>query len=162
MKIFALLAVFSLLSMVLARAESLYDIKIKDIDGQDTSLAPYKGKVLLIVNVASHCGFTPQYTALEAAYQTNQASGLVVLGFPATSSPARSRAPTRKSNSFAPANTASPSPCLTNSRSMARTGIRCMRPWPARPPPFPATSGGTSRNSSSAATAGSSSVSNPR
>jgi glutathione peroxidase len=82
MKIFALLAVFSLLSMVLARAESLYDIKIKDIDGKDTSLAPYKGKVLLIVNVASKCGFTPQYTALEAAYHTNQANGLVVLGFP--------------------------------------------------------------------------------
>jgi glutathione peroxidase len=82
MKIFALLAVFSLLSMVLGRAESLYDIKIKDIDGKDTSLAPYKGKVLLVVNVASHCGYTPQYAALEAAYLTNQANGLVVLGFP--------------------------------------------------------------------------------
>ena len=82
MKIFALLAAFSVLSMVLGRAESLYDIKIKDIDGKDTSLAPYKGKVLLIVNVASHCGYTPQYAALEAAYQTNQANGLVVLGFP--------------------------------------------------------------------------------
>ena len=61
---------------------SIYDIPVKDISGKDTSLAPYKGKVLLIVNVASKCGFTPQYTGLEAVYEKYKDKGLVILGFP--------------------------------------------------------------------------------
>ena len=63
-------------------AESIYDIPLKDIDGKDTSLKPYQGKVMLIVNVASKCGFTPQYAALEALYRKYKDQGLVVLGFP--------------------------------------------------------------------------------
>jgi len=63
-------------------ADSIYDIPLKDIDGKNTSLKPYKGNVLLIVNVASKCGFTPQYTALEAIYQKYKGQGLAVLGFP--------------------------------------------------------------------------------
>ena len=82
MKLFALLTVLAVLQMVAAQAQSLYDIKLKDIDQKDTSLAAYKGKVLLIVNVASHCGYTPQYEALEAAYQKYKNQGLVILGFP--------------------------------------------------------------------------------
>ena len=82
MKIFALIAAVSLFQMVTAHAQSIYDIKVKDIDGNETSLAPYKGRVLLIVNVASHCGFTPQYKALEATYLTNKDQGFAVLGFP--------------------------------------------------------------------------------
>ena len=82
MKTLAMLAVLALLQTVAARAGDLYDIKLKDIDGKDATLAPYKGKVLLIVNVASHCGFTPQYKALEAVYQKYKDQGLVVLGFP--------------------------------------------------------------------------------
>jgi glutathione peroxidase len=61
---------------------SLYDIPLKDINGKDTSLKEYKGKVLLIVNVASKCGNTPQYAGLEALYEKNKDKGLVVLGFP--------------------------------------------------------------------------------
>ena len=63
-------------------AGSLYDVPLKDIDGKDATLKPYAGKVLLVVNVASHCGFTPQYTALEAVYKKYDPQGLVVAGFP--------------------------------------------------------------------------------
>ena len=63
-------------------AGSIYDIPVKDIDGKDTTLAAYKGKVVLIVNVASKCGFTPQYKNLEAVYQKYKDQGFVVLGFP--------------------------------------------------------------------------------
>jgi len=65
-----------------ARAGSLYDIPLKDIDGNDTTLGAYKGKVLLIVNVASKCGFTKQYTGLEEISRKYADQGLVVLGFP--------------------------------------------------------------------------------
>ena len=60
----------------------LYDIPLKDINAKDTSLKAYKGKVLLVVNVASKCGFTPQYKGLESLHQKYQEKGLAVLGFP--------------------------------------------------------------------------------
>ena len=62
---------------------SLYDIPVHTITGENSSLADYRGKVLLIVNVASKCGLTPQYDALEKLYGRFKNSGLVVLGFPA-------------------------------------------------------------------------------
>jgi glutathione peroxidase len=61
---------------------SIYDFKVKSIDGEDLSLGEYKGKVLLIVNTASKCGFTPQYEGLNALYKELKGQGLVVLGFP--------------------------------------------------------------------------------
>ena len=61
---------------------SLYEISLKTLDGTDTTLAPYKGDILLIVNVASRCGFTKQYKALEQLYRDYQADGVQVLGFP--------------------------------------------------------------------------------
>jgi len=67
---------------VVTRAESLYQIPVKDIDGKDTSLNAYKGKVLLVVNVASKCGLTPQYKGLEAAQEKYKDKGFTVLGFP--------------------------------------------------------------------------------
>jgi glutathione peroxidase len=59
-----------------------FDFSATDIDGQPRDLSAYKGKVLLIVNVASKCGFTPQYTGLEKLWKDYQDRGLVVLGFP--------------------------------------------------------------------------------
>jgi glutathione peroxidase len=61
---------------------SVYDFSARDIDGNERSLADYRGKTLLIVNVASKCGFTPQYTGLEALWQADRDKGLMVLGFP--------------------------------------------------------------------------------
>ena len=81
MKSIALLT--ALLCAHVAFAESkLYEIPLKDIDGKDTSLKAYSGKVLLVVNVASRCGHTPQYAGLETLQGKYKDQGFTVLGFP--------------------------------------------------------------------------------
>src|SRR3954467_4892715 len=65
-----------------AKASPL-DFKMKDIDGKEVNLADYKGKVVMLVNVASKCGFTPQYKGLEALYEKYKEQGFVIVGFPA-------------------------------------------------------------------------------
>src|SRR5262245_45551447 len=83
MKILALLvALFAAQFAFAESAASLFDIPLKDIDGQNTSLKKYKGQVLLVVNVASQCGYTPQYKALEATYKKYRSRGFAILGFP--------------------------------------------------------------------------------
>jgi glutathione peroxidase len=62
--------------------ETVYDYKVKDIDGQAISMSDYKNKVLLIVNVASTCGFTPQYKGLQDLYEKYSQDGFEVLAFP--------------------------------------------------------------------------------
>jgi glutathione peroxidase len=64
-------------------ADSALKFQVKDIDGKPVDLAKYKGDVVLIVNVASQCGLTPQYTALESTYEKYKEKGFTVLGFPA-------------------------------------------------------------------------------
>lgn len=64
-------------------AKSIYDFSEKTIDGRHKSLGDYRGKVALIVNVASRCGYTPQYRGLEELHETYGTKGLAVLGFPA-------------------------------------------------------------------------------
>lgn len=61
---------------------SIYDFNVVDIDGKEISMNQYKNKVLLIVNVASECGFTPQYEGLEKLYQTYKEEDFMILGFP--------------------------------------------------------------------------------
>ena len=65
------------------KMNSVYDFTLKDIDRKEVSLSQYRGKVVLIVNVASKCGFTPQYTGLQGLYSKYKDRGFVILGFPA-------------------------------------------------------------------------------
>ena len=62
--------------------KTAYDFSAVDIDGHDQALSDYRGKVLLVVNVASKCGFTPQYAGLQKLWETYRDRGLVILGFP--------------------------------------------------------------------------------
>jgi len=66
-----------------ADTKSIYDFTLKSIDGQPTPLSSFHGKVVMLVNVASRCGFTPQYTALESIYEKYKSRGLVIVGIPA-------------------------------------------------------------------------------
>src|SRR6266403_71827 len=64
-------------------AKSVFDFKLNDIDGKEYALSQNKGKVTLLVNVASHCGFTVQYEGLEKLYDKYKEKGLVIVGVPA-------------------------------------------------------------------------------
>lgn len=66
-----------------AAGSSIFDFKMKDIDGKDVKLKKYKGDVLLVVNTASKCGYTPQYESLQATFDKYKGQGFTVLGFPA-------------------------------------------------------------------------------
>ncbi len=68
---------------LVAGEKSIYDFTLNSIDGQPAPLAAYKGKVVMLVNVASRCGFTPQYSALEAIYEKYKDRGFVIVGIPA-------------------------------------------------------------------------------
>jgi glutathione peroxidase len=78
-----LLAGLFLGAATMAGEKSIYDFTMNSIDGEATSLSKLHGKVVLLVNVASRCGFTPQYTALEKVYEQFKDRGLVIVGIPA-------------------------------------------------------------------------------
>ena len=84
----------------LTPTKSVHDFTVQDIDGNDVSLSQYEGKVLLIVNVASKCGLTPQYEDLQATYEKYADDGLVVLGFPANNFLAQEPGSDEKIKSF--------------------------------------------------------------
>ena len=76
------LCLLAMTGAIALSAQSVYDFKVKDDAGSDVPLSNYKGKVLLIVNTATRCGFTPQYNELEALYEKYAEAGLEILDFP--------------------------------------------------------------------------------
>lgn len=85
MKSLGFLIILSIMGFTVTEkmADSVYEFELENIDGKSTALSSYEGKVLLIVNTASKCGYTPQYEGLQALYEKYKDQGLVVLGFPA-------------------------------------------------------------------------------
>ncbi|MGB9435166.1 MAG: glutathione peroxidase, partial [Candidatus Acidiferrum sp.] len=80
-KFFVLMALLGMSAMAADR--TVYDFTLNSIDGQATPLSTFKGKVMLLVNVASRCGFTPQYAGLESLYEKYKDRGFVIVGVPA-------------------------------------------------------------------------------
>ena len=84
MRKFTLFLIFCALSLgISAQSTSIYNFTMDSIDGKPVSLSSFNGKVVLVVNVASKCGFTPQYAALEALYEKYKDKGFVIIGVPA-------------------------------------------------------------------------------
>jgi glutathione peroxidase len=81
--IFSILTATAAMALAAVPAKGVLDFSMKSIDGQETQLRKFQGKVLLLVNTASKCGLTPQYKTLEAVYKRYKDQGLVILGFPA-------------------------------------------------------------------------------
>ena len=77
-----IVSLMAMMGVLTISAQSIYDFKVKDDVGQEVSLSDYKGKVLLIVNTATRCGFTPQYKELEALYEKYAKDGFEILDFP--------------------------------------------------------------------------------
>ena len=82
LKKFLICSLLAFLSLSNASAQTVYDLKVTNDEGKEVSLSDYKGKVMLIVNTATRCGFTPQYKELEELYQKYSQSGLEILDFP--------------------------------------------------------------------------------
>ena len=82
MKIFFTICLLATVCVLTASAQNIYNFTVKNKAGNDVSLSEYKGKVMLIVNTATRCGFTPQYKDLEALYEKYHQAGLEILDFP--------------------------------------------------------------------------------
>ena len=99
-----ILSVVWLTAMLTLQAQSVYDFKVKDAAGGAVSLSDYRGKVLLIVNTATRCGFTPQYKELEALYEKYASQGLEILDFPCNQFGAQASGSIQEIHQFCTAN----------------------------------------------------------
>ena len=99
---------------------------MKSLDGKDVDLSKYQGKVVLIVNVASKCGLTPQYEQLQALHEKYSKEGLAILGFPCNQFLSQEPGTAKRSRNSAGSTTASPSTCSPRSRSTAMVLAICI------------------------------------
>ena len=90
-------------ALALAASKSVYDFTLNSIDGQPSPLSSFKGKVVMLVNVASKCGYTPQYSALESTYEKYKDRGLVIVGIPANNFGAQEPGTNEEIKTFCPA-----------------------------------------------------------
>ena len=110
---FLLIGAAFIMASSLSAGPGLYGFTLNSIDGKPAPLADYKGKVVLIVNVASQCGYTPQYSALESIYEKYKGSGILLFwAFPRTILVRKSRGATKRSRRSAPGSTASAFRCI--------------------------------------------------
>jgi Glutathione peroxidase len=105
---------------------SVYDIPVKTIQGTDTTLNQYQGKVLLLVNVASKCGLTPQYEGLQKLYEDKKAEGLEILGFPSNDFLEQEPGSEKEIQEFCSLIIRWISRCLPKFRSWVKLNILCM------------------------------------
>ena len=116
-------------------ASTVYDHELLDIDGEKTSLSAHKGKVLLLVNVASRCGFTRQYKGLEELHQSYKDKGLVVCGFPCNQFGGQEPGSESEIKEFCSTKFGFLFRCFPRSMSMASTGTLSMNPSSGRTVP---------------------------
>jgi glutathione peroxidase len=152
MKILSLALASLLVASAPARAASLFEIPLQDIDGHATTLASCRGRVLLIVNVASECGYTPQYQGLQALHEKFQAKGLVVLGFPCNQFGGQEPGSNAEIKRFCSTTFHVTFPLFDKLQVNGPGATRSTPPSPGPDRPSPATSDGTSTSSSSAGT----------
>jgi glutathione peroxidase len=128
---------------------TVHDYSAKTIDGEDRKLSDYKGKVMVIVNTASKCGFTPQYKGLENVFREFRGRGLVVLGFPCDQFGHQEPGDENEIKKFCLLNYDVSFPMFSRSTSTATTRTRCSSTSRTRRPGFSAAeaSSGTSRSS---------------
>ena len=107
------------------KVPAVLNFKMKDIDGKDVDLSKYQGKVVLFVNVASKCGYTPQYKGLEALHEKYAKDGLVIIGVPANEFGKQEPGTDAEIKSSARRTTTSSSRCCPRSSSRATAQRRC-------------------------------------
>jgi len=127
------------------KQKSIYDFTMKTIDGKERSLGDYKGDVLLVVNVASFCGFTPQYKDLEQVYEKYKGKGFRILAFPANNFGKQEPGSDTEIKTFARRNTMCRLISSPRSASKGTTSIRCIS-TSRRIPRSPGTSNGIFRS----------------
>ena len=131
---------------------AFHDLTLQGLDGQDLPLSPFKGKVLLVVNVASKCGLTPQYAGLENLYQTYRERGFAVLGVPCNQFAGQEPGSEADIQSFCSLNYGVSFPMSAKVEVNGSARHPLYRLLAGEGAEFPATSPGTSRNSCSVPT----------
>lgn len=126
---------------------AFHDLNLRALDGHELPLAPFKGQVVLVVNVASKCGLTPQYAGLEKLYQQYKSQGFSVLGLPCNQFAEQEPDSEEAIREFCSLNYGVTFPLGSKLEVNGRSVIRCTVCWRARVPNFQAISPGTSRNS---------------